>query len=150
MKGENFNSLDLHLKALLLFLFFFLSLAVTDCAFAQESAKTTITLKEVVERTLKNNIPIAFQVFNSQIKAQDVMDKRAEFDPTLGLELSIQEKTRQSSSSSSSNPKNRNKDHTWDLSLEQKILKGADYELNFSSDRKKTNYLKRSRDQHFK
>lgn len=98
-----------------------------------------LTLGVAVERTLKSNLSIAVQEFNSKIKRQDIIDRKSEFDPTVNIELSIQEETRQSSSAFASPLKSRNKDHQWDASLTQKLVTGADYELKILNNRNKTN-----------
>jgi len=98
-----------------------------------------LTLKDAVEGTLKNNVAIAVQEFNSKIREQDILDRKSEFDPTLGAELSAQERTNQVASAFAAPDKSRNLTHTWDLFLKQKLVTGADYELNFTNDKNKTN-----------
>lgn len=98
-----------------------------------------LTLREVIETTLKNNVSIAVEEFNSKIREQDITDRKSEFDPTINLELSTQERTNQVSSAFASPDKASNRDHVWDLSLNQKVVTGGEYEINFNNDRNKTN-----------
>lgn len=98
-----------------------------------------LTLSEVVERALKNNVSIAVEEFNSKIREQDITDRKSEFDPTINIELSTQEKTNQVSSAFASPAKSENRDHSWDLSLNQKVITGGEYEINFNNNRNKTN-----------
>ena len=43
-----------------------------------------LTLRQVVETTLKNNVTIAVEEFNSKIREQDITDRKSEFDPLKG------------------------------------------------------------------
>jgi outer membrane protein TolC len=98
-----------------------------------------LTLSQVVETTLKNNVSIAVEEFNAKIREQDITDRKSEFDPTISLELSTEERSNQVSSAFASPNKARNRDHVWDLSLNQKVVTGGDYEINFNNSRNKTN-----------
>jgi len=90
-------------------------------------------------RTLASNVAIEVEGFNSKVKAENVIDGESEFDATFEINLSEEEETRQQSNAFSSPVKSRNKNHNWDLSLTQKLVTGADYELSFTNDRNKTN-----------
>ena len=98
-----------------------------------------LTLREVVETTLKNNVSIAVEEFNSKIREQDITDRKSEFDPTINIELSTIERTNQVSSAFAAPAKAENRDHVWDLSLNQKVITGGEYELRFDNNRNKTN-----------
>ena len=98
-----------------------------------------LTLSQVVETTLKNNVSIVVEEFNAKIREQDITDRKSEFDPTISLELSTEERSNQVSSAFASPNKARNRDHAWDLSLNQKVVTGGDYEINFNNSRNKTN-----------
>jgi outer membrane protein TolC len=99
----------------------------------------SLTLRQVVETTLKNNVSIAVEAFNAKIREQDITDRKSEFDPTISLELSTQERSNQVSSAFASPDKARNRDHIWDMSLNQKVITGGDYEINFNNSRNRTN-----------
>ncbi|MCH7624060.1 MAG: TolC family protein [Nitrospinae bacterium] len=98
-----------------------------------------LTLRQVVETTLKNNVSIAVEEFNSKIREQDITDRKSEFDPTINIELSTLERTNQVSSAFASPDKAENRDHFWDLSLNQKVITGGEYEISFNNSRNKTN-----------
>ena len=98
-----------------------------------------LSLRDVVMRTLASNVAIEVEGFNSKVKAENVIDGESEFDATFEINLSEEEETRQQSNAFSSPVKSRNKNHNWDLSLTQKLVTGADYELSFTNDRNKTN-----------
>ena len=96
-----------------------------------------LTLQKAIESTLKNNISIAVRRFDSRILQQDVEENKSEFDPSIGLELSVEEE-RVPSASQFSDSVTTSKRHDWDLSFSQKIVTGAEYELTFNNDRRKT------------
>jgi outer membrane protein len=104
-----------------------------------ESNSHFLTLRDAVEQTLKNNVSIAVEEFNSKIREQDIIDRKSEFDPSVAIELSTGEQKRQASGASASPDESRNRDHAWDLSLKQKVITGGDYEINFNNARDKTN-----------
>jgi len=98
-----------------------------------------LTLREVIATTLKNNVSIAVEEFNSKIREQDITDRKSEFDPNVNIELSTQEQKRQASGAFSSPDESRNRDYVWDFSLNQKVITGGDYEISFNNGRSKTN-----------
>jgi len=106
---------------------------------ALASNELSLTLRQVVETTLKNNITIAVEEFNSKIREQDISDRKSEFDPAINLELFTEERSNQVSSAFASPNKARNRDYVWDFSLNQKVVTGGDYEISFNNDRNKTN-----------
>ena len=98
-----------------------------------------LSLRQVVETTLKNNVAIAVQEFNVKIREQDITDRKSEFDPTINLELSTKERTNQVSSAFAVPDKARNRDYVVGFSLNQKVITGGDYDLSFNSNRNQTN-----------
>lgn len=111
----------------------------SQTSFSLEENSYLLTLREAVEQTLKNNVSIAVEEFNSKIREQDIIDRQSEFDPSVDIELSTQEEKKQASGAFASPDESRNRDHVWDFSLSQKLITGADYEINFNSSRNKTN-----------
>ena len=129
MKKFLFHKLPIFLSA-----FFFIPVSMAP---ANESLP--LTLQETVERVLKNNISISVASYNSKINEQFIFENEAEFDPTFDLELGISEENRQSATISSlSDPKRRNKNLDWDLSLTQKFVTGGDYELSMDNNKGET------------
>lgn len=104
-----------------------------------ESNSHYLTLRDAVEQTLKNNISIAVEAFNSKIREQDITDRQSDFDPSVAIELSTGEQKRQASGAFSSPDESRARDHAWNLSLKQKVVTGGDYEIKFDNSRDKTN-----------
>ena len=118
---------------------YFFSLFLILVSVANANDPLSLTLKETIERVLKNNISISVQSYNSKINEQFIFEKEADFDPTLDFEFKFGEETRQSSSSSSlSDAKNRNQDYDWDFSVSQKFVTGGDYELSMDNNRNRT------------
>ena len=98
-----------------------------------------LSLRDAVEGTLKNNVTIAVEEYNSKIREQDIIDRKSEFDPTVSAEIAMQEKENQLASAFANPAEVNNKDHDWNFSLAQKLVTGADYELSFTNNRNKTN-----------
>ena len=118
---------------------YFFSLFLILVSVANANDPLSLTLKETIERVLKNNISISVQSYNSKINEQFIFEKEADFDPTLDFEFKFGEETRQSSSSSSlSDAKNRNQDYDWDFSVSQKFVTGGDYELSMDNNKNRT------------
>ncbi len=123
-----------------------LSAPLLSPAWAQETGEPPfkpssliLSLKDVVEGTLRNNVAIAVEEFNSRIREQDITVEESIFDPVLDAELSKREKTNQVSSAFASPDKARNRDLVWDLALSQRLVTGAEYELSFNNDKNRTN-----------
>jgi len=117
----------------------FLSLFFIFVSPARASESLPLTLQETIERVLKNNISIFVQGYNAKINAQFIFEKEADFDPTLQFEFSVGEETRQLATNVRlSDPKRRNKNYDWDLSVTQKFITGGDYELSFDSNKSET------------
>ncbi len=98
-----------------------------------------MTLRDIVEGTLRNNLTIAVEEYNSRIQREEITVEEAAFDPNVDIDLSMQERTNQVSSAFAAPNKSRNLDHNWDLSITQDIITGGDYELSFTNNRNKTN-----------
>lgn len=96
-----------------------------------------LSLHKAIESTLKNNISIAVRRFDSKIRQQDIDESESEFDPTIGMVLSLDGDSIPSASEFQDSVSST-KHHDWDFSLNQKIVTGAEYELTFNNDRRKT------------
>jgi outer membrane protein TolC len=99
----------------------------------------SLSLKETIAVTLKNNLSIAVQKYNSKIVEQSIFEKEADFDTTLDLEFAVGEETRQAAGAFANPNKSRNQDYDWDFSIAQKFVTGGDYELSFDTNRGLTN-----------
>jgi outer membrane protein len=118
---------------------YFATLFLIAASFVNASEPLPLTLRETIERVLKNNISISVQGYNTQIIEQSIYEQEADFDPTVDFEFTVGEETRQSKTTSSlSDPKNRNQDYDWDFSLTQKFVTGGDYELSMDNNRNRS------------
>ncbi len=99
----------------------------------------SLSLKETIEGTLKNNINIAVQKYNAKITEQSISEKEADFDATLNFDFSVGEETSQQASAFANPNKSRNQNYDWDFSVSQKFVTGGDYELSFDSNKNLTN-----------
>lgn len=96
-----------------------------------------LSLKDVITSTLKNNVSIAVQQFQSQIRKEEIITQEADFDPSLSFEAkATQEKIL--SSFAVSNPVTQQNTQNFDLSFDQKLKFGTQYELKFRNDRVET------------
>ncbi len=98
-----------------------------------------LSLATVVEQALRNNVSIKVQEFDSQIREQDILDRMAVFDPSVGGELSFNQENRPvaiSFQSATNSARDENLD--WNLFFKQKVVTGGDYELTFNNNRNVT------------
>jgi outer membrane protein len=96
-----------------------------------------LSLKDVITNTLKSNVSIAVQQFQSQIRKEEIITQEADFDPNISLEANAtQEKIL--SSFAVSNPITQQNTQNFDLSFDQKLKLGTQYELKFRNDRVET------------
>jgi len=99
----------------------------------------SLSLKATIEDTLRNNISIAVQKYNSKITKQSIFEKEADFDAVFDFNFSVGEETRQAAGAFANPSKSRNQNYDWDLSLAKKFMTGGDYELSFNNNRNRTN-----------
>lgn len=96
-----------------------------------------LSLRDVITNTLKNNVSIAVQEFQSKIRKEEIITQEADFDPNISLEgNATQEKIL--SSFAVSNPVTQQNTQNIDLSFDQKLKLGTQYELKFRNDRIET------------
>ena len=100
------------------------------------SPSVSLSLKKVIEETLKNNTSIAVQKFTSKINEQAIFEKEANFDAVLGFGFKVGEQIRQAAGAFANPDKSRNQNYDWDFSVSQKFITGADYDLSFNSNRR--------------
>ena len=76
-------------------LFFLFFQAPKLKAAASSPLPINLSLKQVIEETLKNNTSIAVQKYNSKINEQAILERKADFDAVLDFGVSVREETRQ-------------------------------------------------------
>ena len=99
----------------------------------------SLSLKETITDTLKNNLSIAVQKYNSKIVEQSIFEKEADFDTTFDFEFALGEETRQAAGAFANPSKSRAQNYDWDFSIAQKFVTGGDYELSFDTNRSLSN-----------
>ena len=101
----------------------------------------SISLRDVVERTLKSNIAIAVQDFQSKIKKEEIIEKKAEFDHNLSGEFNANSNRRQLSSTFSEPNVTDDLNHLWQVGVNKKFVTGTEYEVTYEAQRDTTNSL---------
>lgn len=100
-----------------------------------------LSLRDTIEKTLKNNVTISVQGFTPKIREKTVIDKQAEFDPSIYGSLSTDKKKQQVASVFAQPNVSINENLNWSVGLKQKTLTGANYQLSFDNVRVDTNSL---------
>jgi outer membrane protein len=100
-----------------------------------------LSLKMVVQKTIKNNVEISIQQYFSKINEQSITNAESAFDLKFEGLVSTSDRADQVSSAFASPDVTENENQKWELSLTQKLKTGADYSLNFTNQRNKTNSL---------
>ena len=121
-------------------------LLISNSAIADETAQENqdyfnLSIHSAVERTLKSNVSISVQAFNSKIREKTVIDKQAEFDPNLTAGLSTDKRKQQIASVFAQPNVSINENVNWSVGLKQKAMTGGSYLLQFDSLRADTNSL---------
>ena len=98
-----------------------------------------LSLQDVIANTLKNNIAIAVQEFQSRIRKQEIITQKSVFDPSLSLEANATQQRNLTASAFAQPPKIKSNTQSLNLSFNQKLKTGADYELRFENKRNETN-----------
>jgi len=98
-----------------------------------------LSLQDVIANTLKNNISIAVQEFQSKIRKEEIITQESVFDPTLSLEAKWVDSTEQSGSAFADPLTVKNKTQTWEVGLDQKLELGTQYGISFRGQKDKTN-----------
>ena len=98
-----------------------------------------LSLQDVIANTLKNNIAIAVQEFQSRIRKQEIITQKSVFDPSLSLEANANQQRNLTASAFAQPPKIKSNTQSLNLSFNQKLKTGADYELRFENNRNETN-----------
>ncbi len=98
-----------------------------------------MSLQDVIANTLKNNVAIAVQEFQSKIRKEEILTQEAVFDPSLSLEGNATQERNLVASAFAQPPKTKSNTQSLDLSFTQKLKTGTEYELRFENNRLETN-----------
>ncbi|MDH3257769.1 MAG: TolC family protein, partial [Nitrospinota bacterium] len=100
-----------------------------------------LSLLDVIANTLKNNVSIAVQEFQSKIRKEQIITQESVFDPSLSLEGNANQQRNLIASAFAQPPKSNNNTQSLNLSFDQKLKTGTEYELRFENSRNETNSL---------
>lgn len=98
-----------------------------------------LSLQDVIANTLKNNVAIAVQEFQSKIRKQEIITQESVFDPTLSLEGKANKQINLVASAFARPPRLKSNNQSLNLSFNQKLKAGTEYELKFENQRNETN-----------
>jgi outer membrane protein len=98
-----------------------------------------LSLPDVIAKTLKNNVSIAVQGFQSRIRKEEIITQESVFDPTLSLEAKANKQKQPLASAFVSPPISKTSAQSLNLSFNQKLKTGTEYELKFNNERSETN-----------
>jgi len=98
-----------------------------------------LSLQDVIANTLKNNVAIAVQEFQSKIRKEEIITQESVFDPTLSAEAKANQDRNLLASAFAQPPKSNTNTQRFDLSFNQKLKTGTEYELRFENSRTETN-----------
>ena len=101
----------------------------------------TFSLKEIIERTLKSNISIAVQDFQSKIKKEEIIERKADFDHNISGEFNANGNRRQLASSFANPNITNDLNHFWQIGVNKKFVTGTEYEVTYEAQRDTTNSL---------
>jgi outer membrane protein TolC len=93
-----------------------------------------LSLRDSIALAVKNNLDVAVEGFNPNLREQDLINERAAFDPSAFLELTRAENRAPSTSSFFSG--GRALSDLWDFNtgLKQRLPTGGTYELRFNNE----------------
>ena len=100
-----------------------------------------LSLIEVIERTLKSNISIAVQNFQSKIKKEEITEQKADFDHNISGEFNANANRRQLASSFANPNVTNDLNHLWLIGVNKKFVTGTEYEVTYEAQRDTTNSL---------
>ena len=99
----------------------------------------TFSLKDIIERTLKSNISIAVQEYQSKIRTQQITEQDAVFDHNIFGEFNANGTRRQVASAFASPPVTNDLNHLWNLGVNKKFVTGTEYSVVYETQRDTTN-----------
>jgi outer membrane protein len=98
-----------------------------------------LSLRDVIAKTLKSNVSIAVQGFQSRIRKEEIITQESVFDPTLSLEAKANKQKQPLASAFVSPTIRKTSAQSLNLSFNQKLKTGTEYELKFNNERSENN-----------
>ena len=90
-----------------------------------------LSLKDVIQETLKNNVAIAVQNYTNQIREQNIITNESEFDLIFNVDLKATDDTIALASAFSIPQVEESDSQNWTLGLNQKLYPGTEYEFKY-------------------
>lgn len=98
-----------------------------------------LSLTEVIQTTLKNNIAIAVQEYNSRIRRQNIITNEADFDPSVNAEFRHQDQTTPIASAFANPAVQETDQQRFQVGINQRLYLGTQYEMFYENLRDTTN-----------
>jgi len=112
---------------------------ISGAAAAQEKDIQPMTLDEVIDQALKNNLDLQIEMTNPQIYRALWSKSKAIFDPTLNLSYNNSESNSPSSSALTGADIETRKNYGYSVALAQKIPLGGTIDVTLGNNRNSTN-----------
>ena len=113
-------------------------LGVNDIFTETEDASSSLSLKQVVEMALQNNIALNIEKINPEIYETSVQSEKAAFDTNLSATLSASDKRTKSINASDDITEGSNNGTTFSVEAENKSTSGITTNVNASVNRTRT------------
>jgi len=98
-----------------------------------------LSLTDVIQTTLKNNVAIAVQEYNSRIRRQNIITNEADFDPNLNAEFRHQDQTLPIASAFANPSIQETDQQRFQVGINQRLYLGTEYEVFYEQLRDTTN-----------
>ena len=118
-----------------------LLMLISGFIFAQDTdpAERPVSLKEVVDLALKNNLDIAVETYNPEIQDTRIKFEKSQFEPFFAATLDSRDSTNPTGSILVGEQAITTEDLTYNFQLEQRLRTGTRYSVLFNNNRIETN-----------
>jgi len=116
-------------------------LSLVQLTSTQEQNILEFSLKDIIERTLRSNISIAVQEYQSKIRNQEITEQDAVFDHNLTGEFNANGTRRQNAQTFSFPNVSNDLNHLWNFGVRKKFVTGTEYSVTYEAQRDTTNSL---------
>ena len=106
---------------------------------APVTMEMNLSIKDAVALALENNLDIAVSKFDPKMRDEDITAEKAKFDPSYYLNFQTDKSIKPSGSALAGANTVITRDNSWDTGFKGKIISGANYSLDFTNKRTKTN-----------
>src|SRR5687768_14446284 len=118
-----------------------LLMLISGFIFAQDTdpAERPVSLKEVVDLALKNNLDIAVETYNPEIQDTRIKFEKSQFEPFFAATLDSRDSTNPTGSILVGEQAITTEDLTYNFQVEQRLRTGTRYSVLFNNNRIETN-----------